>query len=170
MFDRLYAQNSLKLIASILTCFFQSGQMFCFLVPGQGTATVLANIFIGLNNAYSGFIASPALLTRNIFFDVQYRFVPGHYVYQGMVTSMFDQDTTRYVTVPETSSFYSALGCAADSSDTCTVTVSEYFDVYFDGQWSGSADIKNLGILILWSVSVRIVASIALKYLKYSGK
>ena len=143
--------------------------MFCFLVPGQGTATVLANIFIGLNNQYSGFIASPALLTKNIFFAAQYWFVPGHYVYEGMVSSLFANDILRHVIVPPSSSFYDQLGCDLEE-DMCKVTVNDYFGVYFDGLWSLDSRFRNLGVLIFWSVCVRIIASLALRYLKYSGK
>lgn len=143
--------------------------MFCFLVRGEGTAIVLANIFIGLNNAYSGFIAAPALLTRNGFFAAQYWFVPGHYVYEGMVLSLFYGDNVRSVTVSQTSPFFSALGCVADaSSSSCTVSVGDYFNVYFDGMWKPSG--INLAVLLVWSASIRIVASFALNYLKYSGK
>ena len=138
------------------------------MVPGQGTAVVLANIFIGLNNAYSGFIATPALLTRNIFFAAQYWFVPGHYVYKGLVVSLFYADTIRSVTVSETSPYFSELGCVADASGSCTVTVAEYFNVYFDG-WSINGFLE-FGVLVIWSVCIRIIGSVALKYLKYSGK
>jgi hypothetical protein len=144
--------------------------MFCFLVPGQGTAIVLANIFIGLNNAYSGFIARPALLTKNFFFAVQYYFVPGHYVYQGMVTSLFDTDYSRNVTILEESSYFDELGCVADTSGPCTVFVNDYFQAFFDGMWSYTTNRMDLLILVLWSVCIRIIASVALKYLKFSGK
>ena len=144
--------------------------MFCFLVPGQGTAIVLANIFIGLNNAYSGFIAGPAILTKNIFFAVQYWFVPGHYVYEGMLTSLFADDYIRNVTVSQTSAAFSELNCVAETSGSCTVSVGEYFQNYFDNMWFLSSYWPNIGILIVWSVSVRLIGSVALKYLKYSGK
>ncbi len=131
---------------------------------------MLANIFIGLNNAYSGFIASPALLTKKIFFAVQYWFVPGHYVYEGMLTSLFDQDDSRFVVVPQSSTNFDRLNCVADASGSCTVTVSEYFSVSFDRLWSYGSFYFNLGILLAWSICVRILGSIALKCLKYSGK
>ena len=153
---------------SFIHSFNQSGQTFCFLVPGQGTAVVLANIFIGLNNAYSGFIATPALLTRNIFFAAQYWFVPGHYVYEGLVVSLFYGDKIRSVTVSETSPYFSRLDCVADASGSCTVTVGEYFYVYFDEAWAPSW--FNFIVLVIWSVCIRIIGSVALKYLKYSGK
>ena len=146
--------------------------MFCFLVSGQGTATVLANIFIGLNNQYSGFIASPALLTKNIFFAVQYWFVPDHYVYEGMVSSLFGNDILRDVIVPPSSFFYEQLkaSCEMEEDMMCKVTVNDYFEVYFDGLWSLDSRPRNIGVLIFWSVCVRMIASLALKYLKYSGK
>jgi len=132
---------------------------------------VLANIFIGLNNVYSGFIAGPASLTKNFFFAVQYWFVPGHYVYEGMLASLFDEDYSRFVNVPQTSYYFKHFNdCVADTSGSCTVTVNDYFDVYFDGMWSLKTNPFKLGILLVWSISVRIVGSIALKYLKYSGK
>ena len=131
---------------------------------------MLANIFIGLNNAYSGFIASPAILTKNFFFAVQYWFVPGHYVFEGMLTSLFDEDDSRFVVVSQSSTNFDRLNCVADTSGSCTVTVNDYFDVYFDGMWSLKTNPFKLGILLVWSISVRIVGSIALKYLKYSGK
>lgn len=169
-----YVSN--QLLAQIRTreantySFFQSGQTFCFLVPGQGTAIVLANIFIGLNNAYSGFIASPALLTKNFFFAVQYWFVPGHYVYEGMLTSLFDLDDSRSVVVSQSSALYDQLDCVADTSGSCTVTVSKYFSVSFDEMWSLESFGFNIGMLLVWSICVRILGSIALKCLKYSGK
>ena len=154
-----------------------SGQMFCFLVPGQATAVTLANIFIGLNNAYSGFIATPALLTRNIFFAAQYWIIPGHYVFEGLTLSLFYGDKIRSVTVSETSPYFSELGCGADASSctcdtsgSCTVSVGEYFNVYFDGMWIRENWWFNLVVLIIWSACIRIIGSIALKYLKYSGK
>jgi ABC-type multidrug transport system permease subunit len=148
-----------------------SGQMFCFLVPSQETAVVLANVFIGLNNLYSGFVASPATMTRKIFFKILYCVAPGHYVFEGLVLSLFHRDETRSVTVSETSPYFSELGCVADGSGSCTVPVTEFLNVYFDGMWEGRTVWRvNLVVLVLWSVCVRIIGSIALRYLKYSGK
>ena len=153
--------------------------MFCFLVPGQETAVVLANVFIGLNNLYSGFVASPATMTRTIFFKILYFVAPGRYVYKGMVTSLFYGDFKRSVTVPQASPYFDELGCVADASGSCTVSVSEFFKVYFDDMWyitvyNDSIFLnsfwENVGVLLVWSISIRIVSSVALKYIKYSGK
>ena len=144
--------------------------MFCFLVPSQETAVTLANIFIGLNNLYSGFVASPETMTRKIFFKILYYVAPGHYVFQGLTLSLFLGDTSRSVTVYETSPYFSELGCVADASGSCTVSVDQFFNVYFDGMWSGRYAWVNLVVLIIWSACIRIIGSIALKYLKYAGK
>lgn len=149
---------------------FATGQMFSFLVPGQGTAMVLANIFIGLNNAYSGFIASPNILTSKFFFAVQYYFVPGHYVYQGMILSLFWQDDSRMVIIPEASPYYRTLDCEAQKSGECKVSVSNYFVAYFDDQWGARREYVSLIVLILWTTCAFGISSIALKYFKYSGK
>lgn len=87
-----------------------------------------------------------------------------------MLTSLFDKDDSRTVVVSQSSTSFDRLKCVADASGSCTVTVSEYFSVSFDRMWSIDSFYFNLGMLLAWSIFVRILGSIALKCLKYSGK
>lgn len=87
-----------------------------------------------------------------------------------MLTSLFDKDDSRFVVVPQSSTNFDEFDCVADASGSCTVTVSEYFSVSFDRMWSIESLRFNIGMLLVWSICVRILGSIALKCLKYSGK
>merc|ERR1712032_954593 len=84
------------------------GQLFMCLVRGQGTAQILASIFIGINNFFSGLIVRPQQMTGLWAFT--YWINPGHFVYEGLCMSVFSTDT-RAVTVQEGSDYYGPLVC-----------------------------------------------------------
>jgi hypothetical protein len=160
------------------------GQLFMCLVRGQGTAMVLASIFIGINNFFSGFIVRPQQMIGN-FWVITYMISPGHYVYEGLVSSVFWNDN-RTVIVTNASQYFINLTSAyvgqnstvyengvcevMDDGSYCTVPVNEFVYAFF-GQQYGRRNIgRNVIILACILVGVRIFTFLALRNLTYSGK
>ncbi|KAL3805930.1 hypothetical protein HJC23_007891 [Cyclotella cryptica] len=126
------------------------GQLFMCLVRGPATAQILCSIFIGINNFFSGLIVRPQQM--------------------GLVMSVFYNDN-RQVIVGQGSDYYDALNCNSISVDgECQVTVSEYVNVFFGGQFSRDHIARNAIILGGILLVVRISTFVALKKLTYSGK
>eukprot|EP00581_Thalassiosira_minuscula_P015180 CAMPEP_0183715372 /NCGR_PEP_ID=MMETSP0737-20130205/9619_1 /TAXON_ID=385413 /ORGANISM="Thalassiosira miniscula, Strain CCMP1093" /LENGTH=1519 /DNA_ID=CAMNT_0025944463 /DNA_START=22 /DNA_END=4581 /DNA_ORIENTATION=- len=145
------------------------GQLFMCLVRGQGTAYVLCSVFIGINNFFSGFIVRPQQMMGG-FWEITYWICPGHYVYEGLVMTVFHKDE-RKVSVSEGSDYYFDLNCDEYLVDgVCEVPVYEYVDTFFGKLYNRDNVIRNLlilgGILFL----VRFSTFMALRFLTYSGK
>lgn len=140
------------------------GQAFMCLVPGMPQAQILASIFIGLNNFFSGLIVRPQFLTG--FFAIPFWITPGHYVYEGLVVSLFYNLTTPVIAT-EGSNFYRELGCMDDTP--CVGTVWEYVDSFFGGRFQRSHlyyDIIILGVILTLS---RVVTFLALKHFNFTA-
>ncbi|KAL7546777.1 hypothetical protein ACHAWF_010122 [Thalassiosira exigua] len=144
------------------------GQLFMCLVRGPGTAQILASIFIGINNFFSGLIVRPQQMTG--FWQITYWINPGHFVYEGLCMSVFHRDT-RNVTVGIGSQYYYPLNCEAiEINGVCEVTVSEYVDAFFGGLFQRDHIRRNAIILGMILLMVRALTFVALRYLTYSGK
>ena len=161
------------------------GQLFMCLVKGQGTAMVLASVFIGINNFFSGFIVRPQQMIGNFWF-LTYTISPGHYVYEGLVSSAFWNDE-RNVIVTSASQYYDELTSPGymgindtvyengvckvmDDLSYCIVPVNEFVYAFFGQQYTKSNNIRNAIILACMLVSVRTFTFLALRNLTYSGK
>jgi hypothetical protein len=161
------------------------GQLFMCLVRGQGTAMVLASVFIGINNFFSGFIVRPQQMIGN-FWVITWYICPGHYVYEGMVSATFWNDNTTVV-VTEGSQYFDILttpgyvgqaqevfpdGVCTISSDGsyCETPTNQFVYAFFGGLYGRRNLIRNLIILLGILIAVRIFTFIALKKLTYSGK
>ena len=161
------------------------GQLFMCLVRGQGTAMVLASIFIGINNFFSGFIVRPQQMIGN-FWVVTYIINPGHYVYEGLVASAFG-DNLRTVIVTSASQYFAELtspdyvGVAGtvypdgvcevmDDGSYCAVPANEFVYAFFGKQYGRRNVPRNCIILAGIMVGVRIFTFLALRNLTYSGK
>eukprot|EP01082_Thalassiosira_pseudonana_P014895 g13469.t1 g13469 contig8:742113-747102(+) len=170
------------------------GQLFMCLVRGPGTAQILASIFIGINNFFSGLIVRPqqmnkssqlishfivssfvltlplSLLTAGLW-AFTYWINPGHFVYEGLCMSIFHNDT-RQVIVSEGSDYYYDLNCTAISAEfgDCQVDASEYVTAFFGGKFSRNHIMRNALILGGILFAVRAATFVALSKLTYSGK
>ena len=161
------------------------GQLFMCLVRGQGTAMVLASIFIGINNFFSGFIVRPQQMIGN-FWVITYMINPGHYIYEGLVTSVFWNDY-RTVIVTNASQYFIELttpGFIGQNSTVhedgacevmgdgsfCEVPVNEFVYAFFGQQYGRRNMGRNAIILACILVAVRIFTFLALRNLTYSGK
>jgi len=145
------------------------GQLFMCCVRGPGTAQILASIFIGINNFFSGLIVRPQQMTG--FWQITYWINPGHFVYEGLVMSVFHSDT-RKVTVGIGSQYYydPLFNCDDNLVVECEVDVSVYVDAFFGGRFSRDHFITNAVVLGGILLVVRLSTFLALTYLTYSGK
>jgi hypothetical protein len=103
------------------------GQAFVACVPTVPTAQILAAVFIGLNNFFSGLIVRPQYITG--FFSVPYWITPGHFVYEGLVIAAFTGDERQVLANPG-SPFYDFLKCD-NPDEECYGTIDDYIAVFF---------------------------------------
>jgi hypothetical protein len=143
------------------------GQAFvCFFKP-MATAQILASVFIGLNNFFSGLIVRPQFMVG--LFAITYWITPGHFVYEGMITSLYSGDD-RAVIADSGSDFYNYLNCAAlNTTVACEGTVNDYMDSFFGGKFQKSHSAQNLIILGAMLVCARGMTYLALHYINFSA-
>ena len=132
----------------------------------MATAQILASVFIGLNNFFSGLIVRPQFMVG--LFAITYWITPGHFVYEGMITSLYNGDN-RTVVADYGSEFYDELGCAATNTTMCTGTVHEYMISFFGGKFQQDHAAENLIILGGILVFARVITFMALHYINFSA-
>jgi len=142
------------------------GQAFMCLVPSMTTAQILASVFIGLNNFFSGLIVRPQFMTG--FFQVTYWITPGHYVYEGLVLAQYNGDN-RTVLAVNNSEFYDYLGCDARVVTRCNGTVEQYVYVFFGGRFNSQHELQDILVLALFLVTARVMTFFALKKFNFSN-
>lgn len=130
---------------------------------------MLTSVFIGLNNFFSGLIVRPQFMVGT-FFALPYYITPGHYVYEGLVVSLFQNDT-RFVIAEEGSEFYDAMVedgiCEQGQDEECFGPVPRYIEVFFDNEFVPENTIRNALILGMVLIMTRILSWLALKYIRY---
>lgn len=137
------------------------------LVPAMPTAQILASVFIGLNNFFSGLIARPQIMIG--FFSFTYWITPGHYVYEGMILAQYWGDT-RTVIASNGSEFYDWLGCDnVPDPDTCAGDVTQYLWVFFGGRFKQDNTLQNIFVSALFLVLARVTTFVALSALNYTS-
>jgi len=145
------------------------GQAFMCSVKGSATAQILASVFIGLNNFFSGLIVRPQSLTG--LFAFTYWITPGHFVYEGLVISLFQHDN-RTVFASEGSEYYMYLDCNSvtnTAQNPCGGTVLQYIDFFFGGKFSAAHIPTNAWVLGVILVIARLCTYFALRYLKFTA-
>lgn len=152
------------------------GQLFVCLVKGTGTALVLSSVFIGLNNFFAGLVVRPQFMVGT-FYAVPYYICPGHYIYQGLVVSVYGENNDTVV-ASNGSEFQTYLvdagQCTLETPD-CNGTISEYIDSFFGGEFGDANDppVKSrvicgivLGFILVLS---RLLTWLALKYIRFAS-
>jgi hypothetical protein len=130
------------------------------------TAQILASVFIGLNNFFSGLIVRPQFMTG--FFAITYWITPGHYVYEGLVLAQFHGDL-RTVIAANQSEFYDYLECGERNVPQCNGTVELYVDVFFGGKFNKDNELQDILVLALFLVGARVMTFFALKKFNFSN-
>lgn len=145
------------------------GQAFVCLVKPTATAMILSSVFIGLNNFFSGLIVRPQFMVGT-FFALPYYINPGHYVYEGLVTSLYHDDQ-RGVFADPGSEFWEYLvesGECRDTDEVCVGSINQYVNVFFDNEFDIGNMNRNAIILGCVLVLTRFLTWLALKYIRFS--
>lgn len=123
---------------------------------------------MGLQNFFSGLVARPQLLVGG-FFAIPYYITPGHYVYEGLVTSLY-YDSDNLVVAERGSPYETFLveqgTCNMTVFQPCTGTASEYVDYFYGGQFTRLHWQRNIGILAGIFVVTRAITYLALRYIR----
>ena len=143
------------------------GQAFVSLVKPSATAIILSSVFIGLNNFFAGLIVRPQLMVGT-FYALPYYICPGHFVYEGLLVTLYRDDNKSVVIADEGSGFWRFLECLPDETSVCEGTIMQYIKYFFGGEFDESHIPRNAGILGLILVITRISTWLALKYIKFA--
>jgi hypothetical protein len=134
------------------------------------TAQILASVFIGLNNFFSGLIVRPQFMTG--FFEITYWITPGHYVYEGLVLAQFSGDERPVIAV-NSSEFYFYLvsedKCDLSDTEPCEGSVAEFVHEFFGGRFNTDNELQDILVLALFLVSARVMTFFALKHFNFSS-
>eukprot|EP00980_Cylindrotheca_fusiformis_P012581 scaffold3084_cov144-Cylindrotheca_fusiformis.AAC.29 len=151
---------------SILNVFLLRTFLRVLVSGSMTTAQILASVFIGLNNFFSGLIVRPQFMTG--LFDFTYWITPGHYVYEGLVITQFNGDR-RPVAAVDNSEFFDHLGCTESNiTDSCVGTVEEYVDMFFGGRFTEGHLVQDILVLAFFLVGARVLTFCSLKYFNFS--
>jgi hypothetical protein len=145
------------------------GQAFVCLVKPTATALILSSVFIGLNNFFSGLIVRPQFMVGT-FFALPYYICPGHYVYEGLVTSLYFEDY-RPVQADMGSEFWLFLvdrGDCTVNDTVCTGTVEEYISVFFDNEFHEKNIPRNALVLAFVLLLTRSLTWLSLEFIRFS--
>lgn len=143
------------------------GQAFVCLVKAPQTAFVLASVYIGINNFFSGLIVRPQFMVGT-FFEVPYVITPGRYVYEGLVTSLYRTIDDTVVADPnsEFDDYLISKGvCNPASDEICIGTTNDFIDSFFGGEFSEDNILRNALILGGILIFTRILTWLALEYI-----
>lgn len=144
------------------------GQAFvCFFKP-MATAQILASVFIGLNNFFSGLIVRPQFLVG--FFAIPYYITPGHYVYEGLITSLYHNDT-RTVMADYGTDFYDDLGCEFNNITIgeCQGTATQFMDSFYGGKFHKDNMWLDFVVLGGYLTLARFLTFLALHFINFSA-
>lgn len=135
----------------------------------MATSMILSSVYIGLNNFFSGLIVRPQYMEG--LFEITYWITPGHYVYEGMITALYHNDT-RIVFADSGSEFYVDIDCAGRNlteGAVCEGSVHEYMVSFFGGKFSHDHGARNLLILGGILALARVITFLALHYINFSA-
>jgi len=138
----------------------------------MASAIILSSIFIGLNNFFSGLIVQPQLMVRT-FYAVPYYICPGHYVYDGLLASMYLRNNET-VLADRGSLFERYLEDQGTCNSTvshqtsCTGTAYEFIQFFFGNQVAVDQPAFSGVVLGAMLILARVLTWVALKYIRFS--
>jgi hypothetical protein len=152
---------------------FQSfmGALFVCLVRPLATAVILSSVYIGLNNFFAGLVVRPQYMIGT-FYVIPFYICPGHYVYDGMVFSLYHNNNQPVVAAygSDFNDYLIAQGNCSETDTVCIGTVHEYVQDFFGGKYARGrkgmeANAIVLGMILLF---VRFCTLVALRNRKFT--
>lgn len=145
------------------------GQFFVSVVKNAKAAMILAGVYIGFNNLFAGLIILPQEMVGTPYV-VTYYVTPGHYIFEGEITSIMDNDQREVEAIPG-GEFYNYLvnlgKCVEGQDEPCIGFQSDYIRYYFGGEFTIDNIGRNAIILGALLVVVRVATAVALKYIRF---
>jgi len=145
------------------------GQLFISMVKSPKTAMILSGVYIGFNNLFSGLVIPPSRMIGTLY-AVTYYVTPGHYVFEGEVTTIMWNDA-RYVQATTGSDYYDWLVdtglCDPDQTDPCLSSQKDYVQWFFGGEFTPDNIYRNLWILAIFLALSRFATWLSLQYIKF---
>jgi ABC-type multidrug transport system ATPase subunit len=126
-----------------------TGQTLAVLMPNAEAAGVIASLVLNLWVSFCGFLISPGDIPA--YWDFMYWISPFHYLMEGLVTTQFHGVNDQISVVTE--------------AGPVSMTVAEYVDFHFGGEWKYSHRWGNVIVLMGFVWALHIVRALALQYL-----
>jgi hypothetical protein len=139
------------------------GQAFICLVPDVPTSGALVGALVGYNVFFSGYIVKPQYFNGP--FKLGLWTAPGRFVYEGIVTTQF-QDLKIPVLASPNSPFFFSLNCTNVDVE-CIGTIDEYSRFAFGDKFTIDAFWLDVFVLIGYVFLARILTWFALKRFNY---
>lgn len=131
---------------------------------------ILAGLYIGFNNLFAGLIILPQEMIDTPYIATYY-ITPGHYIFEGEITSIMDNDA-RSVVATVGGDFYDFLvstgKCTYGQDSACEGFSSDYIQFFFGGDFSNDNIPRNAIVLGTLLVVVRVGTWLALRYIRFS--
>ena len=144
------------------------GQMFMSLTKDAVTAQGFGGLIVSLSSLFTGVLIRPDNIPA--FWTFMYWLMPGHYIYEGLLMSQYDGDTTEIVASPNTP-FWNAIDppceeqLAAGKAE-CTGTAEAWVASSFTAYSADNIPWNILYLLVLLLLS-RTTTGLALAYLNF---
>lgn len=143
------------------------GQMFVSLNRDSVTAQGFGGLFITFTSLFTGVLIRPSNIPNAWIF--MYWLMPGHYIFEGLMTSQFRDDETQIIASPGTP-FWNFLRCEeqiVNGAIECTGTAEEWVFASFEGEFLPDHIPGNIIYLVGLLITTRIVTALALAYLNF---
>jgi ABC-type multidrug transport system ATPase subunit len=138
------------------------GQMFVSLLRDAETAQVIGGVLVSTTAMFSGIMTRPSEIP--IFWIFMYWVTPGHYIFEGIFMSQYENDNTPIEALPG-SPFFMSLGCT-NSEEVCMGTAEGWVQSSFS-DWSTDSIPWNILYLIVLVATTRFLTFVGLKSLDY---
>lgn len=146
------------------------GQFFVSVVKNIKAAMILAGVYIGFNNLFAGLIILPQTMIGTPYV-VTYFITPGHYIFEGEITSIMDNED-RNVTATVGGDFFAFLvekgKCFEGQLHVCKGFQSDYIEFFFGGNFTVDHVSRNAIVLGVLFVVVRLFTWIALRCIRFN--
>jgi hypothetical protein len=100
------------------------------------------------------------------FYAIPYWISPGHFVYNGMITSLY-RNNMETVRADPGSEFYTFIGCTSEET-VCDGTAFDYITWFYGGEYGQKMPKLDVCLLAAFLIASRVLTFVALKYIRHS--